>query len=71
MRALNDDIQPTSCELIIRANEEGSAMMELARWGFVPFFHKAEKFAPNTFNARAEGIEKALCGGILLRLNDA
>ena len=67
----NDDIRPTTFQPIIRADEDGSPMMELARWGFVPFFHKAEKFPPTTFNARAEGIEKALCGGILLRLNDA
>jgi putative SOS response-associated peptidase YedK len=59
MLAPDDDIRPTTFQPIIRADEDGSPMMELARWGFVPFFHKAEKFPPTTFNARAEGIEKA------------
>lgn len=59
MLSPNDDIRPTTFQPIVRADEEGVPMMELARWGFVPFFHKGEKFPPATFNARAEGIDKA------------
>ena len=57
--APNDDIRPTTFQPIIRADEEGKPAIELARWGFVPFWQKGDKFPPTTFNARAEGIEKA------------
>lgn len=55
----NDDIRPTTFQPIVRVDEDGSPTMELARWGLVPFWHKGAKFPPFTFNAKAEGIEKA------------
>jgi putative SOS response-associated peptidase YedK len=36
--APNDDIQPTTFQPIIRADEDGSPTIELARWGFVLFW---------------------------------
>ena len=57
--APNDDIRPTTFQLIIRGDDEGTPLMELARWGFVPFWQNGDKFPPTTFNARAECIEKA------------
>jgi putative SOS response-associated peptidase YedK len=59
MVAPNDDIRPTTFQPIIRTDEDGLPTIELARWGFVPFWQKDGKFPPTTFNARAEGIEKA------------
>jgi putative SOS response-associated peptidase YedK len=55
------DIRPTTFQSIVRQNKDtGLSDLVLARWGFVPGWHKAEeKFPPTTFNARAEGIEKA------------
>src|SRR5450756_1648067 len=55
----NADIRPTTFQPIIRANEDSEPALELARWGFVPFWQKGSKFPPTTFNARAEGIDKA------------
>ena len=55
----NDDIRPTTFQPIVRTDEGGERVMELARWGFIPFWQKGVKLPPPTFNARAEGIEKA------------
>jgi putative SOS response-associated peptidase YedK len=59
--APDDDIRPTTTQPIIRVNKEsGERDLVMARWGFVPSWHKpTEKFPPTTFNARAEGIERA------------
>lgn len=56
-----DDIRPTMLQPIIRENREtGERDLVAARWGFVPSWQKpGERFPPTTFNARAEGIEKA------------
>ena len=56
-----DDIRPTTVQPIIRQNRDtGERDLVAARWGFVPGWHKpGERFPPTTFNARAEGIEKA------------
>jgi putative SOS response-associated peptidase YedK len=45
--APNDDIRPTTFQPIIRASEDGAPAMVLARWGFVPFRQKGDKF-PNS-----------------------
>jgi putative SOS response-associated peptidase YedK len=58
--APDEDIRPTTFQPIIRSSRDGERSIELARWGFVPFWHKGDRFPPNTFNARAEGIEKAV-----------
>jgi putative SOS response-associated peptidase YedK len=57
----DDDIRPTTMQPIIRLNKDsGERDLVMARWGFVPSWQKPkEKFPPTTFNARAEGIEKA------------
>lgn len=57
----DDDIRPTTFQPIIRVNKDtGERDLVAARWGFVPSWLKpGEKFPPTTFNARAEGIEKA------------
>ena len=57
----DDDVRPTTLQPIIRANREtGERDLLLARWGFVPGWHKAgAKLPANLFNARSEGIEKA------------
>jgi len=55
----NDYIRPTTFQPIVRADDDGAPLIELARWGFVPFWQKGDKLPPTTFKARAEGIEKA------------
>ncbi|SDE96860.1 SOS response-associated peptidase [Terriglobus roseus] len=57
----DDDVRPTTMQPIIRLNRDtGERDLVMARWGFIPSWHKPdEKFPPTTFNARAEGIEKA------------
>ena len=59
--APDDDIRPTTIQPIIRDNRDtGERELVAARWGFVPTWQKpGEKFPPTTFNARAEGIDKA------------
>ncbi|MGI4758086.1 MAG: SOS response-associated peptidase [Janthinobacterium lividum] len=56
-----EDIRPTMLQPIIRENREtGERDLVAARWGFIPSWQKPEdRFPPTTFNARAEGIEKA------------
>ena len=56
-----EDIRPTMVQPIIRENRDtGERDLVMARWGFVPGWHKAgERFPATTFNARSEGIEKA------------
>jgi hypothetical protein len=57
----DDDIRPTTTQPMIRINKEsGDRDLVMARWGFVPSWHKPEeKFPGTTFNARAEGIARA------------
>ncbi len=57
----DDDVRPATMQPIIRVNKDtGERDLVMARWGFVPSWHKPnERFPPTTFNARAEGIEKA------------
>ena len=56
-----DDVRPTTVQPILRQNRDtGERDLVMARWGFVPGWHKPdERFPPTTFNARSEGIEKA------------
>jgi putative SOS response-associated peptidase YedK len=44
MIAPNGDIRPTTFQPIIRADDEGARLLELARWGFVPFWQKGISF---------------------------
>jgi putative SOS response-associated peptidase YedK len=57
----DDDIRPTTMQPIIRQNKEsGERDLVMARWGFIPSWHQRNaRFPPTTFNARAEGIQKA------------
>ena len=69
--APNDDIRPTTFQPIIRADEEGGLLMELARWGFVPFWEKEKSSRPRHSTREQKASRKLLCNGILLRPNDA
>jgi putative SOS response-associated peptidase YedK len=57
----DEDVRPTTLQPIVRENRDtGQRDLVMARWGFVPSWQKADARLPvNTFNARAEGIEKA------------
>ena len=57
----DDDIAPTTTQPIVRENRDtGLRDMVLARWGFVPSWHKAgERLPANFFNARSEGVDTA------------
>ena len=69
MLTSNDDIRPTTFQPIIRADEEGAPLTELARWGFVPFWQKgtSSRRPHSTHGQRAS--RRLPCGGILLRPN--
>ena len=57
----DEDVRPTTVQPIVRANREtGGRDLVMARWGFVPGWHKAgERLPGNLFNARSEGVERA------------
>ena len=60
--APNDDIRPTTFQPLIRADEEGKPAIELARWGFVPFWQKGDKFPPTTLTLERKGLRRHPCG---------
>ena len=51
----NWNMAPTHTAPIVRL-EQGRRMIDLAKWGLLPFWAKDEKIAYNTFNARAEAM---------------
>jgi hypothetical protein len=57
----DEDIRPTTVHPVVNENRNtGERELVAARWGFVPGWHKpGQRFPPTTFNARAEGIDKA------------